>query len=123
MIIASLGFVNDLRKGILEPGMVRGTLLDMDQYSRLFGTARIPTQVRLIVDLSCGNYADLWCIAILRETSYDRDSMKNTGHGFVDADDELANKHHVDGGWEAYTIHSLKEFSPLTISWISSSST
>jgi carnitine O-acetyltransferase len=34
-----------LRAGILEPDKVRGKPLDMDQYSRLFGTARIPTQV------------------------------------------------------------------------------
>lgn len=43
LIISSLGFIHDLRVGILEPDTVRGTSLDMDQYSRLFGTARIPT--------------------------------------------------------------------------------
>lgn len=30
---------------MLEPDTVRGTPLDMDQYTRLFGTARIPTEV------------------------------------------------------------------------------
>ena len=45
LIISSLGFIHDLRVGMLEPDMVRGTPLDMDQYRRLFGTARIPTQV------------------------------------------------------------------------------
>ncbi|KAF8888280.1 acyltransferase ChoActase/COT/CPT [Infundibulicybe gibba] len=44
LIISSLGFIHDLRAGILEPDTVRGTPLDMDQYSRLFGTSRIPTQ-------------------------------------------------------------------------------
>jgi len=44
LIMASLGFVHDLRTGQLEPDNMRGTPLDMYQYSRLFGTARIPTQ-------------------------------------------------------------------------------
>ncbi|KAF8756075.1 carnitine choline acetyltransferase family [Rhizoctonia solani] len=44
LITASLGFVHDLRAGILEPDAVRTTKLDMDQYTRLFGTSRIPTQ-------------------------------------------------------------------------------
>ncbi|EGO19260.1 hypothetical protein SERLADRAFT_364059 [Serpula lacrymans var. lacrymans S7.9] len=43
LIVSSLGFVHDLRKGMLDPDTVRGTPLDMDQYTRLFGTARIPT--------------------------------------------------------------------------------
>lgn len=30
---------------MLEPDTVRGIPLDMDQYTRLFGTARIPTDV------------------------------------------------------------------------------
>lgn len=47
LIISSLGFIHDLRAGILEPDTVRGTPLDMDQYTRMFGTARIPTEVRL----------------------------------------------------------------------------
>lgn len=46
LIVSSLGFIHDLRAGILEADSVRGTPLDMDQYTRLFGTARIPTQVR-----------------------------------------------------------------------------
>jgi carnitine O-acetyltransferase len=46
LIISSLGFIHDLRAGILEPDNIRGTPLDMDQYTRLFGTARIPTEVR-----------------------------------------------------------------------------
>ncbi|TFY81213.1 hypothetical protein EWM64_g2802 [Hericium alpestre] len=43
LIVSSLGFIHDLRAGILSPDTARGTLLDMDQYTRLFGTARIPT--------------------------------------------------------------------------------
>ncbi|KAG1719230.1 acyltransferase ChoActase/COT/CPT [Suillus occidentalis] len=38
LIISSLGFIHDLRQGLLDPDA------DMDQYSRLFGTARIPTE-------------------------------------------------------------------------------
>lgn len=30
---------------MLDPDSVRGVPLDMDQYTRLFGTARIPTEV------------------------------------------------------------------------------
>jgi hypothetical protein len=41
-----------LRAGLLNPDNVRGRPLDMDQYTRLFGTARIPTQVRFSVDPS-----------------------------------------------------------------------
>jgi carnitine O-acetyltransferase len=44
LIVSSLGFIHDLRAGILEPDTVRGTPLDMDQYTRLFGTSRIPTE-------------------------------------------------------------------------------
>ncbi|KAG6855499.1 hypothetical protein H0H87_001986 [Tephrocybe sp. NHM501043] len=46
LIISSLGFIHDLRAGLLQPDSVRGTPLDMDQYKRLFGTSRIPTDVR-----------------------------------------------------------------------------
>lgn len=42
LILASLGFVHDLRTGQLEPDNVRGTPLDMTQYDYLFGTARVP---------------------------------------------------------------------------------
>ena len=31
---------------MLEPDSMRGVPLDMDQYTRLFGTARVPTEVR-----------------------------------------------------------------------------
>ncbi|KAF9528240.1 carnitine acetyl transferase [Crepidotus variabilis] len=44
LIVSSLGFIHDLRAGILEPDSVRGVPLDMDQYSRLFGSARVPTE-------------------------------------------------------------------------------
>lgn len=44
LIISSLGFIHDLRKGLLDPDMVKNVPLDMDQYTRLFGTARIPTE-------------------------------------------------------------------------------
>lgn len=40
------GFIHDLRNGVLEPDLVRGTALDMSQYKRLFGTNRMPTDVR-----------------------------------------------------------------------------
>lgn len=50
LIISSLGFIHDLRTGLLEPDVVRGRPLDMDQYTRLFGTARIPTQVCISVE-------------------------------------------------------------------------
>ena len=41
-----MGFIHDLRRGILDPDSIRGKALDMSQYKRLFGTARIPTEVR-----------------------------------------------------------------------------
>ncbi|KAG6868422.1 hypothetical protein C0993_003099 [Termitomyces sp. T159_Od127] len=50
LIVSSLGFVHDLRAGLLQPDMVRGTPLDMDQYKRLFGTSRIPTERGCVMD-------------------------------------------------------------------------
>ncbi|KAL4073165.1 acyltransferase ChoActase/COT/CPT [Scleroderma yunnanense] len=44
LIISSLGFIHDLRHGLLDPDSFRNRPLDMDQYTRLFGTARIPTE-------------------------------------------------------------------------------
>ena len=44
LVLSSLGFIHDLRTGLLRPDTVRGTPLDMDQYRQLFGTARIPTE-------------------------------------------------------------------------------
>ncbi|CAL1705975.1 unnamed protein product [Somion occarium] len=44
LIVSSLGFIHDLRVGMLEPDTIRGVPLDMDQYTRLFGNARIPTE-------------------------------------------------------------------------------
>lgn len=43
LIVSALMFVRAVRKEELPPDMVRGTPLDMYQYSRLFGTARVPT--------------------------------------------------------------------------------
>lgn len=45
LIVSSLGFIHDLRAEVLEPDTVRGAPLDMNQYRRLFGTARVPTDV------------------------------------------------------------------------------
>ncbi|KNZ77895.1 Putative mitochondrial carnitine O-acetyltransferase, partial [Termitomyces sp. J132] len=50
LIVSSLGFVHDLRAGLLQADTVRGTPLDMDQYKRLFGTSRIPTDVGCVMD-------------------------------------------------------------------------
>jgi hypothetical protein len=41
-------FIHDLRTAVLEPDTVRGTPLDMSQYKRLFGTSRVPTNVRFL---------------------------------------------------------------------------
>ena len=45
---------------MLEPDHMRGIPLDMDQYTRLFGTARIPTEVRRVC-LLCSPYAPVLC--------------------------------------------------------------
>ncbi|GAA5863841.1 hypothetical protein JCM8547_006081 [Rhodosporidiobolus lusitaniae] len=44
LILASLAFIHDLRTGQLAPDEFRGIPLDMSQYLKLFGTARIPTK-------------------------------------------------------------------------------
>lgn len=44
LVVSSLAFVRAVRKEELPPDMLRSQPLDMYQYSRLFGTARIPTE-------------------------------------------------------------------------------
>lgn len=44
LIVSSLSFVRAVRKEELTPDTVRGKPLCMFQYSRLFGTARVPTE-------------------------------------------------------------------------------
>jgi carnitine O-acetyltransferase len=44
LVLSALNFVRAVRKEELPPDTVRGTPLDMYQYSRLFGTARVPTE-------------------------------------------------------------------------------
>ncbi|EMC96797.1 hypothetical protein BAUCODRAFT_70166 [Baudoinia panamericana UAMH 10762] len=43
LVVSALSFVRAVRKEELPPDMLRGQPLDMYQYSRMFGTARIPT--------------------------------------------------------------------------------
>ncbi|KAL4956745.1 Choline/Carnitine o-acyltransferase-domain-containing protein [Aspergillus filifer] len=43
LVVSALSFVRAVRREELKPDTVRGTPLCMYQYSRLFGTARIPT--------------------------------------------------------------------------------
>ena len=43
LIVSALEFVRAVRKEELPPDTVKGTPLCMHQYSRLFGTARVPT--------------------------------------------------------------------------------
>ncbi|EKM83245.1 hypothetical protein AGABI1DRAFT_111693 [Agaricus bisporus var. burnettii JB137-S8] len=66
LIVSSLGFIHDLRNGILEPDAVRGTALDMDQYPRLFGTARIPTDRGCRMEV----YPDSKHIVVLRRGQF-----------------------------------------------------
>lgn len=44
LVVSALSFVRAVRKEELPPDQIRGQPLDMYQYSRLFGTARIPTE-------------------------------------------------------------------------------
>lgn len=44
LVVSALSFVRAVRKEELPPDILRGTPLCMYQYSRLFGTARIPTE-------------------------------------------------------------------------------
>ncbi|TDL17080.1 carnitine acetyl transferase [Rickenella mellea] len=66
LITSSLGFIHDLRAGMLEPDSVRSQALDMDQYTRLFGTARIPTQR----GCRMGQHPDTRHIVILRRGQF-----------------------------------------------------
>jgi carnitine O-acetyltransferase len=49
LVISALCFVRAVRKEELPPDTLRGTPLDMYQYSRLFGTARVPTENGCII--------------------------------------------------------------------------
>ncbi|KPI42073.1 putative mitochondrial carnitine O-acetyltransferase [Cyphellophora attinorum] len=49
LVISSLCFVRAVRKEELPPDTLRGTPLDMFQYSRMFGTARVPTNEGCII--------------------------------------------------------------------------
>ena len=49
LVISALSFVRAVRKEELPPDTLRGTPLDMYQYSRLFGTARVPTENGCII--------------------------------------------------------------------------
>ncbi|BDD61437.1 hypothetical protein MPDQ_001167 [Monascus purpureus] len=44
LVVSALNFVRAVRREELPPDTVRGTPLCMSQYSRLFGTARVPTE-------------------------------------------------------------------------------
>ncbi|KAL3467645.1 Choline/Carnitine o-acyltransferase-domain-containing protein [Aspergillus heterothallicus] len=44
LVVSALSFVRAVRREELSPDTVRGTPLCMYQYSRLFGTARVPTE-------------------------------------------------------------------------------
>jgi carnitine O-acetyltransferase len=49
LVISALCFVRAIRKEELSPDMIRGQPLDMYQYSRMFGTARVPTESGCII--------------------------------------------------------------------------
>lgn len=49
LVISALCFVRAIRKEELTPDMIRGQPLDMYQYSRMFGTARVPTESGCII--------------------------------------------------------------------------
>src|SRR5271155_16539 len=49
LVISALCFVRAVRKEELPPDTVRGTPLCMHQYSRLFGTARVPTDTGCVI--------------------------------------------------------------------------
>ena len=49
LVISALGFVRAVRREELPPDTLRGQPLDMYQYSRLFGTARVPTENGCII--------------------------------------------------------------------------
>jgi carnitine O-acetyltransferase len=49
LVISALCFVRAIRKEELAPDMIRGQPLDMYQYSRMFGTARVPTESGCII--------------------------------------------------------------------------
>jgi carnitine O-acetyltransferase len=88
LIVSSLGFIHDLRTELLQPDTLRGTPLDMDQYRRLFGTARIPTDhgckmetdsnSKHIVVLRCGQFCTVFCPFPLAIITDDLPSRSNS---------------------------------------------
>lgn len=50
LVVSALSFVRAVRREELSPDTVRGTPLCMYQYSRLFGTARVPTENGCVIN-------------------------------------------------------------------------
>lgn len=50
LVVSALSFVRAVRREELTPDTVRGTPLCMYQYSRLFGTARVPTENGCVIN-------------------------------------------------------------------------
>ncbi|PGH12206.1 hypothetical protein AJ80_06826 [Polytolypa hystricis UAMH7299] len=62
LVVSSLAFVRAVRKEELTPDTVRGKALCMYQYSRLFGTARVPTDNGCIIGQdSAANHIVVLC--------------------------------------------------------------
>ena len=88
LIVSSLGFIHDLRTGMLHPDTLRGTPLDMDQYRRVFGTARIPadhgckmetaSDSKHIVVLRRGQFCADFCLCPLAITTDAHPSRSNS---------------------------------------------
>ncbi|CAE7114775.1 unnamed protein product [Rhizoctonia solani] len=108
LITASLGFIHDLRAGILEPDAVRTTNLDMDQYTRLFGTSRIPTQNGCRMSVSSHSRH----IAILRRGQiYHFDCLDSKNRPIVTEQDILRNLKAIVADADQTSVHEAAKSS------------
>ncbi|CUA69616.1 carnitine O-acetyltransferase [Rhizoctonia solani] len=108
LITASLGFIHDLRAGILEPDTVRTTKLDMDQYTRLFGTSRIPTQNGCRMSVSSNSRH----IAVLRRGQiYHFDCLDSKNRPIVTEQDILRNLKAIVADADQTSVHEAAKSS------------
>lgn len=87
LILASVGFIHDLRTGQLEPDHVKGIPLDMYQYTKLFGTARIPTRD----GCQMRTFGDSKHVVVMRRGQFYSFDVMDSSHRPVLSERELLN--------------------------------
>lgn len=83
---SSLNFIRCLRRNELPPDMVRDVPLCMDQYNKLFGSARIPTQTGCVMQTSSSSHH----LVVLSKSQFYWFDVLDKNNELILSDDELA---------------------------------